>query len=136
MSKFQDNKDRNWIIDIRVSTARKVLKETGVDLLDISSYETVFSSTLSLIEILLVLTKQQRHERGITEDDFVDSLAGDAAVEAVGVLIDGVVEMFPEEQKKMLKIIVQHLRESHKRQSEVMSRALGKLSGNALESSE
>ena len=136
MSKFQDNKDRNWIIDIRVSTARKVLKETGVDLLDISSYETVFSSTLSLIEILLVLTKEQRHERGITEEDFVDSLAGDAAVEAVGVLIDGVVEMFPEEQKKMLKIIVQHLRESHKRQSEAMSRALGKLSGNAPESSE
>lgn len=104
MKQFKDAKGREWSLTVNVGAAKRVRDLTKVDLFNIfaSEAEKVFSDPVLLVDMLWVLCMDQAKERGVTDENFGESLYGDAIEHATLALMESVADFFPSSRRAIL----------------------------------
>lgn len=90
MSKFTDNKDREWELLVNVPTIRDVRKTCKVNLGDPTgrAIDAIAKDPELLVDVLFVLCESQAKERDVSADDFGRALFGDEIDAATEALIE------------------------------------------------
>lgn len=121
MASFTDSTGEEWQLHIDIPTARRVKRETGVDIVNVS--KPAFSDLgdiLTLVDVLSVILTPQIEEAGLTEHDFACRLAGDAIEDAANALIAAIIEFFPSRQRDLLTRVSERA-EAMRTQAELMA---------------
>lgn len=103
MPKFTDNRGREWVVDLNVTTAKTVRKLANVDLLKILEGDSELLARLAtdpilLVDVIYVLCKDQADKAGISDEEFGRAMAGDAIDGAARALQESLV-LFPRSPK-------------------------------------
>lgn len=105
MHQFTDRAGRRWLIQIDVSTIKRVRSITGVNLLDIVAGELIerlSNDPLILADVLFAVIQPQAVTQGITDEAFGQGLAGNAIAEATTALLEAMVDFFPEPKGRLI----------------------------------
>lgn len=105
MHQFTDRSGRRWLIQIDVSTIKRVRSLTGVNLLDIVSGELIERLTndpILLADVLYAVVQPQALTQGISDEAFGQGLAGNSIAEATAALLEGLVDFFPEPKGRLI----------------------------------
>ena len=98
MKTFKDNKGRSWELDLNVYAIKRVKDLLKVDLLDLEDgriFKLLLSEPITLCDTVYVLIKPEADEKGISDDDFGISMAGDAIEHATTALLEELTDFFP-----------------------------------------
>lgn len=105
MHQFTDRSGRRWLVQIDVSTIKRVRSLTGVNLLDIVNGELIerlCNDPLLLADVLFAVVQPQAATQGISDEAFGQGLAGNAIAEATTALLSGLVDFFPEPKSRLI----------------------------------
>lgn len=103
MSSFADCEGRRWQVRVTAGTLLRVSDLCGVDLLEAVGgplMERILSEPAELCRIVAAVCRPEADRRGISEADFLDSLAGDSVAQARDALMEAVVDFFPSPQER------------------------------------
>jgi len=122
MANFSDLNGRNWVVTLDVYSIKQIKKELEVDLLDEKVHETlqrIAEDIVLAIDVLYLAMKEKLDTANVSELEFGKSLAGDCLNDAVGALVEALVDFFPnprkrEFTKKMWDKATGHLDRGHK----------------------
>ena len=98
MASFKDTEGRKWTVQINVLACKRVRDELGVDLVNPNVMETVSEIAGDLIrsiDILYLICKDQAQERGLSDEDFGRSLAGEGVEQAIVALVESLADFSP-----------------------------------------
>ena len=121
MANFSDLNGRNWVVTLDVYSIKQIKKELEIDLLDEKVHETlqrIAEDIVIAIDVLYLALKEQLDTANISDVEFGRSLAGDCLNDAVGALVEALVDFFPnprkrEFMKKMWEKATSHMDRSH-----------------------
>ncbi len=117
MKSFTDNKGRTWTLEVTVATVKRVRALCKVDLNSIVELdknnkpsaellERLSSDPVLLVDVLYAVCKPQADKLGITDEDFGESMAGDAIEQATTALLEEVIDFFPESKRMVMQKIL------------------------------
>jgi len=97
MFAFKDVEGRAWNLDLTIGDVKRVRSLTGVDLLD--AREGKILSELAndpcvTVDILYAIVKPEADSRGMTDEQFGQSLDGDSLRQAVDALVAALIDFF------------------------------------------
>ena len=98
MKTFTDNADRSWNVEINVAAVKRVRDLANVDLLEIVEgklIERLIRDPILLCDIVYAVCKPQADERGVTDEEFGRSMAGDVIEHATSALLEELVSFCP-----------------------------------------
>jgi len=122
---FRDDQGRPWLVSLTVESAKRVKasvkvagedgKDKPFDLLDTATINqtiTVLRSQFIVMgEVLCALLDKQLADRGITPDQFLEGLRGDALDEARKVVEQEWIDFFPNSLRKMISLMARKMSE-------------------------
>lgn len=141
MATFRDNLNRNWTVEITLSTVRRVKSLCDVDILAETGngklFERLASDPILLCDVLYAVCKPQLDKANVTDEDFGASLAGDSIAAATDALLQGIVDFFPSARRALLQKILDKSREldsammraSEEKLDAAMADVMGRISG-------
>ena len=100
---FSDKDGRNWVVTLNVHSIKSIKQELGLDLLDEKVHETLQKLAEDLvlaIDVLYLALKDKLDTADISDVEFGRSLSGDCLNEAVGALVQALVDFFPNPRKR------------------------------------
>lgn len=103
MASFTDNAGRNWRVNLTVSAVKRVRDLCDFDLLaeDLGAMVLELASDIvKVVDILYVICQPEANERGVTDEQFGEGLAGDALQLGADALIDCLVEFMPKKKRR------------------------------------
>ena len=106
MRNFIDSSGRVWVVDVSVTTIKRVRTLTGVNLLDVIQGELIeqlSSDPILLADCLYAVCQPQAVREGVSDEAFGQSLAGDVIDRATTALLEGLIEFFPEPKRRLLE---------------------------------
>ena len=117
LKSFTDNKGRTWMLEVTVATIKRVRALCKVDLNSIVELdknnkpsaellERLSSDPVLLVDVLYAVCKPQADKLGITDEDFGESMAGDAIEHATTALLEEVIDFFPEAKRMVMQKIL------------------------------
>jgi hypothetical protein len=141
---FRDDQGRPWLVSINVEAAKRVKasvkvageggKEVPFDMLDTATINqtiTVLRSQFIVVgEVLCALLEKQLTDRGITHDQFLEGLRGDALDEARKVVEEEWIDFFPKPLRVMVGLMARKMSEV---QQTMMDHAKGQLENVTVE---
>ena len=152
MKMFTDNEGRDWEVKITVATIKRVRDLIGVDIYQAVGAEMLtelITDPVKLVDILYAVLKPQADERGVSDEQFGESLGGDAVADATQAFLEELVEFFPKPKRALLARVLEKSKEldekgmvmmgkilDHPDLDIAMDQAMKDLSGSVLESSE
>lgn len=97
---FTDCEGRTWRVRITVDEVKRCREQLGIQILDATNPQADLCGRLStdpelLVNVLYVVCRQQADERGLSDEQFGRSMAGDAIWEASTALLEAVADFFP-----------------------------------------
>lgn len=118
MTKFNDKKNKTWSLELTVGSARRVKDETGVNLLNMISFESdgkasiaelekLIKDPFALVNVLFALCATQAKEADISGEDFAELFDADAIEAAANALIEEIINFSPAAKRKALTKIYQ-----------------------------
>lgn len=121
MGTFRDSNGLEWLVGFTVYDARRCKQVLGLDLLDSPKDAVKLAGDVGLaVDVLWLVCERQAAERGITDEAFGRSLAGDAIEAAIKVLLEAVADFFPQGQRAILRgLLAKH--DQAKTQAEAMA---------------
>ena len=117
MRLFQDIKGEGWQLEINTTVIKRVKSLLDVNLLSLADNNFALLDRLStdlvlLVDVLYVVCRDQANERNITDEEFGRRMAGDQIITARDVLIEELVDFFPDARRRaMMKTVTQKARE-------------------------
>ena len=111
---FHDEKGRRWNLRITVGKAMTLRQEMNLDinqLIDPKSgllHELIVDSW-KLLDILLLLTRDERKEQSVSDKDFADALGGETLDEAVEAFLFGVTASLKKLQRRAFAAMTRQL---------------------------
>jgi len=106
MSTFIDSADREWRVRVTLSRAEFLRREESIDVLAIETlWPQVLSDPLVLGRTLWGLCHSQARERGVSREDFLDSITGETIDRARQALEEALADFFPPLKAKAAKAI-------------------------------
>ena len=105
----------------------------GFDLLSEDVGEMVGSLAVDpvlLCDVIFVLVSDQAERNNITDEDFGESMAGEAIGKATEALLDEIVDFFPPRKRKVLRMALDKMEEA---QALLMTRAEEMISSKTAE---
>jgi len=135
MSRFKDNKNRAWSIDVTVDTVKRVRSLCDVDLLgavDGKLLEQFVTDPILLCDVIFAVCKPQADTEGVSSDDFGAGLAGDALDEATRALLEGLVDFFPKRRRELLAKVVAKMQLVEEKGMELWEAKLAAINPEAL----
>lgn len=154
MRTFQDGEGRSWTITVNVSSIKRVRSLLEVDLLtavDGQLLEQLATDPVLLADVVYCLCKPEADARELSDEQFGEAMAGDAIGDATTALLEGLVEFFPLEKRRLLAKALKKLKtfeakvlkaaelrlDSPELEAQLEAAlTLGNSSGSSLESSE
>lgn len=112
MAKFRDKHGHEWLMEFTLGSLARVKSETGVDLLTFHianspAMQALQDDPMLLLRVLQVQLRPQLRERGVSDEEFSDSLLEEHAYCAVEALISGMVDYYPPAKRAALQPVVQ-----------------------------
>lgn len=101
MHSFRDSRGQDWLLEITVSSVRRVRALAALDLLGLvkdgfAPLGELVSDPVRLADILWALVQPQAAACGVSDEDFGRGLAGDALAEAAEAFVEELVDFFPD----------------------------------------
>lgn len=141
---FRDDQGRSWLVRMNVEQAKRVkgmvqiVNEQGklvpFDLLDTGSINQTItvlrSQFIVAAEVLHALLVNQIADRGLTREQFLESLNGDCLDEARKIVEDEVIDFFPKGLRKMIRLMADKMTEV---QGTMLGRAEAQLEAVSVE---
>ena len=135
MRQFTDTKERVWDVELNVRQMKRVRDVVGIDLVNViqagkdgavatDTLDRVANDPILLVDILWVLCEGQAKAAGVTDDDFVSSLAGDSISDATRAFLDELVDFFPGARRLFLKKAVDLARKYETENAQMLEKAL------------
>lgn len=115
MKQFTDNKERSWTLSLNIASAKKVKDAVGFDLLSEDVGEMVGRLAVDpvmLCDVIYVMVSDQAERNSITDEDFGESMAGDAIGTATEALLDEIVDFFPPRKRVVLRMALDKMEEA------------------------
>lgn len=117
MKTFTDNTGRVWTLAVNVAAIKRVRALCGVDLTsiveldkdnnpDTKLIEQLSTDPVLLVDVLYAVCKTECDQKGVTDEDFGMSMAGDAIEHATAALLDEIIDFFPEAKRLAFKKIL------------------------------
>lgn len=106
MRRFTDNTGRTWLIEITVATIKRVRALCDIDLLqaiDGNLLETLITDPITLCDCVYAICQPQAEEAGITDTAFGQAMAGDALEQATEMVLEELVDFFPQRRRILLR---------------------------------
>jgi hypothetical protein len=131
MAVFEDRNGQSWVVDISVTTLKR-LRSHGVDIQEgIGKTGELFDKFLTdpifLVDMLYVVCQQQAEERSISDEEFGVALGtADAIESATKAFIEGLKSFFPH-QAKVITLAIEKLRQVQEKLSEEMIKQMENL---------
>lgn len=115
MESFFDKNKNRWTIELTVGSARRVLAECNIDLLNVIKIDdggidtTVFSKLSDdpflLVSVIFSLCKSQVEKQNLSADDFADLWDSETVAQAVDALTKEIINFSQPAKKKMLALL-------------------------------
>ena len=134
MKIWHDTTGRAWATNINVGTIRRVKQLTEKNLLDLAGGELateVMGDPCLLCDILYALHKPEAEKQGITDEQFGESLAGDAIGEATDALMAELIDFFPNSQRR--ELLATAMRQAKEQEAKAIAQAKGELERTATQ---
>jgi hypothetical protein len=109
MHDFVDSAGRRWSVRVDVGAVKRVRTRLGVDLMDVAGkgkegspgvLQRLAADPVLLVDVLFVLCEVQARERGVSDEQFGESMAGDALDHAVKAMLGAIVDFFPNPRER------------------------------------
>ncbi len=116
MPSFIDSLGRTWPLTISYATCKKILNQCDINILDVAQIDQTIGrmrlDNLLIGDIVLCLCSPECTARGISMDNFQDSLDGEALDSASNALLEGLASFFRRGQKgKLLTEMISKLKQ-------------------------
>jgi len=99
MARFNDKKKRTWKIDLDAYVLKEVRSRTSIDLGDLSADGWAqLENDIDLVDVLLVLTEDQREEREVKPREFAKTVRGPVLDHARAAIQEAAADFFPPER--------------------------------------
>jgi hypothetical protein len=106
MTKFKDQSDREWMLQVNYSAKQRVQLIANVDLFDLSIFERLGKDPGKLIEILYAICQEQAEKIGLKREQFYDAIIGDCLETAADALIEEIIAFFPKRRREVFQKLV------------------------------
>ena len=103
MANFSDKDGRNWQVNLNVPTIKQIKQILEIDLLDEKVHEVlqqIADDVVLAVDVLYLALKEQLDTAQISDEEFGKSLGGDCLNEAVGALVQALINFYPNPQKR------------------------------------
>lgn len=108
MARFTDAEGREWPLEINIPLAKAIKRELDVDILDVeTAMEVLARNPVLLCDVLYLLVKRQADERGLTDEDFGNSLRGEALEHAQTAFLQALSDFSPPRQREILTAVLE-----------------------------
>lgn len=127
MHRFTDNANRDWSVQINVATVKRVRAALGLDLMKAvggNVLEQLASDPILLVDALYVVCEPQAQERGVSDIQFGEAMAGEAIEKAADAFLGELLDFFQPRQREMLAKIYRKVKEVEERTSAATHAAL------------
>lgn len=99
MAQFKDNGGRIWDLTITTATIKRLRTSAlAVDLLEIVEGKLLarlYRDPVFLVDVVYEICRPQCEEKGVSDEQFGVSMAGDAIAQAIDALTKGLTDFFP-----------------------------------------
>jgi hypothetical protein len=102
---FKDSVGREWEIVVNIAAVKRVRDLTKIDLLDLADGGTITKLTddpVALCDVLWALCREQAKGWNTTDEQFGQSLVGDAIEQATDALLQELIDFFPTRKRTIL----------------------------------
>lgn len=117
MRSFVDRNGRSWSVVINIGAVKRVRALCELNLLELISVDEngkTDSKTLDrlsgdivlLVDVLYAVCKPEADKLGITDEQFGEAMSGDVIESASRVLLDEVVDFFPEAKRRVFRKVL------------------------------
>jgi hypothetical protein len=113
MKTFNDNAGRTWTVTINVDAIKRVKSLLSVNLLEAVEgklLERLVSDPVLLCDVIYAVCKPEADAKGVSDEDFGRSMAGDAIDLATTALLEELVDFFPQQRRRLLRKALEKLR--------------------------
>lgn len=127
---IKDANGNEWKIDLNIATAKTLVNyleslDPPVNLFDAASFLPRASSILFAVDVLAVLTYDERQARGVSDVDFGRGFKGSYAYEAQRALMELYISFFPDPSlSETLKKTINALEETSLREQQIVEALL------------
>jgi len=120
MKIFKDTQGREWEIAVNVATIKRVRSLLDVDLMSLVDEQSNLIQRLQtdpvlLVDVVYVLCKPQADQRGVTDEQFGESMASDALDDATSALFRELADFFPKGRRALMQKMVDKIEKFQKR---------------------
>jgi hypothetical protein len=105
MATWSDSAGRDWVVNVTVTTIRRVKELVDVNLLDVFDgklFARLLTDPVALVESFYAICQPQAEARAVTYEQFVDSMTGDGLDRAFEALTDALICFFPKGRREIL----------------------------------
>lgn len=134
MKTFKDSQGREWTVAINVDAIKRVRSLLNVDLLEVTDgklLERIASDEVLMVDLVYVLVKPEADAKGVTDEDFGRSMAGDAIDAAYAAFLEELTGFFRNPARRAL--LKKALAKLDQLEAKVLERAEKKLESGELE---
>ena len=134
MQTFTDKNGECWSVELNVGTARKVLADTGVDLINVLDFdekkqeknvlEKLADDPQLLVDVLFSLCSVQVKERNLDDFAFATLFSGETVLQATECLMEEIINFSPPVRQKVLRKIHQTGKDLMGKMEEEVDKAL------------
>ena len=106
MKTFKDNADRTWTVTVNVDSIKRVRSLLNIDLMEAVEgklIERLIGDPILLCDVIYCVCKEDADAKGITDEEFGRSMAGDAIELATTALLEELVDFFPQGKRQLLR---------------------------------
>lgn len=116
MASFKDVNGKSWELRITPTSMRRVETLTGVKLGTILQDEfrplqEMFTDPVKTVDVLYALCQPEADRCKISDEQFGESMVGDALENAVDAFMEALADFFPSRQSQMLKRLFQKVKQ-------------------------
>jgi hypothetical protein len=134
MSKFKDNKNREWTILVDVPAIKALRSDLKLDIMaqDQPIFDRLAEDPILLVDTLWVLCREQAAVKGVDEIDFARGLTGLAIDHATHSLMESIADFFPPQRRALMMKALGKLKVMESKALDVMDKMLDKQDVDAL----
>ncbi len=106
MKTFNDNSGRTWTVSLNVGALKRVRSLCEVDLMaavEGKLVERLVTDPVLLCDVLFAICAEEAEKKGVTDEEFGRSLAGDAIDAGTTALLEELVDFFPKRRREVLR---------------------------------
>ena len=135
MKIFKDNQGRTWTLCINVDAIKRVKAMINVNLLDALDgklIERLSSDPVLLCDVIYALLKTDADVLKVTDENFGQSMSGDAIEAATAALLEELIDFFPQRRRQILTKALAKIREIETKGMDLADKKMATLNVDSL----